>query len=153
MLFIGRGETSSLVVNLSIFSSASPCQQKSWFGIYLLSVVLVPSVVRRPCRNYLRTYHVDFFQTPVVACPGPYVQTFLEFKKGFYNRTLWEQKLQTLTLESLLMFFFQTSPESSSYWYSQKYCFWIFDILTSRFFMIFVEEISLSQSFYYLEKE
>ena len=37
------------------------------------------SVVRRPCRNDLRTYWADFFQISIVASPGPYPQTFFEF--------------------------------------------------------------------------
>ena len=93
ILFIGRGRHR---VWLSIFPFLAPlpCVSRS-HGSGFIRCLSSSSAARRPCPNFLRTYCVDFFQTPVVACPGPYVQTFLELKKkGFYNRTLWEQKLQ-----------------------------------------------------------
>ncbi len=56
----------TLLFMSSIFSSAWLCQQSSWYGIF----------VRRPCRNYPRTYWADSSQISAVASPGPYPHTF-----------------------------------------------------------------------------
>ena len=49
------------------FTSAWMCQQSSWHGN--LSVVCRPSF-RRPCRDYLRVYWVDFFQFQLLLALG-----------------------------------------------------------------------------------
>ena len=78
---------SAVDANTSKFSSAWLCQQTSWNRqCQQTSWNRNLSVVRSPCRIYLRTYWADSFQISVVASPGPYPQTFC--LKNFWGKCI-----------------------------------------------------------------
>ncbi len=112
------------------FFALFDCQQSSWHRN--LSVVCRPSVVRpcvRPCWIL------------VVASPVSYARTFLEFlKKNDFLRIFFvfvnigpngSENFKTLLLLQIAAKSFETCPEFSSQWSSQKYVrdFWNFEVL------------------------
>ncbi len=111
------------------------------------------SVIRpsfgRPCRSYLRIYCGDFFKFQLLLALGNrptfffffFLISFFNFDERFFRFVKMgpysSDNHKTLLLPQIAFdFFFQTSPEFSSQWSWQKYCFGFLKI-ESRFFMIF----------------
>ena len=112
----------------SIFSSAWLRQQSSWYGVF----------VRRPCRNYLRTYWADSFQISVVVSPGPYPQTVFG---------IFEKKKCMFKFFRIFFFRFLVNQVNMGPYGSQKLqnfsvvltkvLYWTFEILSFWFLRIF----------------
>ncbi len=112
------------------------------------------SVVRHPCRNYLRTHWADSFQISVVASLGQYLQMFFGFLKKRMHFQIFQdffpycvnhvnvgpygsQNFKTLLLPQITFESFQTFSEFSSQWSWQTYCFGFLKLLSFWFFTIF----------------
>ncbi len=111
------------------------------------------SVVRRPCRNYLRTYWADCFQISVMASPGPYTQSCFEVLKTKMHFQIFED---FVFLFVLIMLTWDPMVAKTSKCYSSlksllnlshlfwiflsvvlaKIRFWILEILSFWFFTI-----------------
>ena len=108
--------------------------------------VMVWRFVCHPFRNYLRTYQVDLFQISVAACYGPYAQRFLQFMEKKLFRIFFvsvnmgpygSKNFKMLLLNQIALEFFQTFPEFSFYWPSQKYYFGFLKFRANNFSWFF----------------
>ncbi len=121
----------------AILASAWLFQQRSW------NRICPSSVVRRPCRNYSRSFWQISFKFQLLLALDHIARRFWIFEKknafsnfhdfffAFVDMGPYRSKkfkmplLPQITSES-----FQTCSDFSSQWSSQNYCFWIFEILS-----------------------
>ncbi len=111
-----------------------------------------PSSVIRLCRNYRRIYLADLFQSSVVACPRPYAQTVLSFKKSvfqfFTNFFPFKTKtFKTLLINQIAFEFFRMFVEFSWHWPSQKYCFGFLKFWFAIFHNFFFDFVTMEENF------